>query len=131
MPATFVDTSALYALLDRDDDEHERAATAFAGLREHELLTHNYVVVEAVALAQARLGMAPARELLDGLLAVIAVQWVTAELHATATAALLASGSRRVSLVDRVSFAFMRDRAIHRAFAFDRHFRREGFALVP
>lgn len=131
MPATFVDTSALYALLDRDDEEHERASNAFAAQRDQELITHNYVVVEAVALAQARLGMTPTRELLDGLLAVVAVQWVTPQLHANAVAALLASGSRQVSLVDRVSFAFMRDRDLDRAFAFDRRFRREGFALVP
>jgi predicted nucleic acid-binding protein len=127
----FVDTSALYALLDRDDESHGRAAEAFAAHRGHELLTHSYVVVECVALAQSRLGMAPTRQLLDGLLAAVLVQLVTAQLHAMAVAALLASGSRRVSLVDRVSFAFMRERGLDRAFAFDRHFRREGFALVP
>lgn len=131
MPATFADTSALYALLDRDDESHERAAMAFAAHRGQDLVTHNYVVVETLALAQSRLGTGATRQFLDGLMGTVEVEWVTADLHDTAIAALLAAGSRQVSLVDRVSFAFMRERGLDRAFAFDRHFRREGFALVP
>jgi predicted nucleic acid-binding protein len=45
-------------------------------------------------------------------------------------AALLATGARDVSLVDRVSFALMRSAEIVEAFAFDRHFEHEGFTLV-
>jgi predicted nucleic acid-binding protein len=38
----FVDTSALFALLDRDADEHREAAAAFDRLLEDEsLVTHN------------------------------------------------------------------------------------------
>ncbi|HWP61844.1 MAG TPA: PIN domain-containing protein [Candidatus Binatia bacterium] len=67
---TFVDTSALYALLDRDADEHRQAAAAFDRLLDAErLVTHNYVVVEVEALARARLGMGATRDLLDRLLA--------------------------------------------------------------
>ena len=39
----------------------------------------------------------------------------------------LASRKRSVSLVDCVSFAFMRRHAIKTAFAFDRHFLNQGF----
>lgn len=129
--ATFADTSALYALLDRDEENHQAAAEGFASCRNDDLVTHNYVVVETTALTQARLGMRETRQFLDAVLAAVEVVWVTPELHANATAALLAAGTKGVSLVDRVSFAFMRQRGLRRAFAFDRDFRREGFALVP
>jgi uncharacterized protein len=123
----FVDTSALYALLDRSDDQHVAAAQAFNALREPGAVTHNYVVVESIALVQARLGLEAVRRLLDDLLPVIAVRWIGGDLHRAAAAALLASGSAAVSFVDRVSFAFMREHAITQAFAFDRHYAREGF----
>jgi predicted nucleic acid-binding protein len=123
----FVDTSALYALLDRSDDRHLDAAGAFRGLRETGAVTHNYVVVESIALVQARLGLEAVRRLLDDLLPVVSVRWVGVDLHRIAAAALLASGTAAVSFVDRVSFAFMREHALTQAFAYDGHFAREGF----
>lgn len=125
--AVFVDTSALYALLDRSDDMHAEAAATLPGLRFRAPVTHSYVVVEAVALTQVRLGMAAVRRLLDDLLPVIGVHYLDRELHRQGVAALLASGVRSVSLVDQVSFAFMRMEGIAEAFTFDEHFRREGF----
>jgi predicted nucleic acid-binding protein len=74
--------------------------------------------------------MAAVRRLLDDLLPVIGVHFVDQDLHRQGVAGLLASGARSVSLVDRVSFAFMRGEGIADAFAFDEHFPREGFALV-
>jgi predicted nucleic acid-binding protein len=128
----FVDTSALYALLDRDADEHGEAAAAFDRLIDAELLlTHNYVVIEAEALARGRLGLPAARDLLDRLLSPIEVHWVDSDLHASAVAALLAAGRRELSLVDCVSFEVMRRLTISTAFAFDRDFARAGFHTVP
>jgi predicted nucleic acid-binding protein len=125
-----VDTSALYALLARDDQNHEAAATAFAGLRQRgPLVTHNYVVVETVALVQHRFGLSAVRTLLD-LLGPIEVIWVDEETHRAALAALLAAPRRRLSLVDRVSFEVMHERGITQAFAFDPDFAQEGFVTL-
>lgn len=125
-----VDTSALYALLAREDPNHDAAAAAFAGLRQgRPLVTHNYVVVETVALVQHRFGVSAVRTLLD-LLGPIEVIWVDGETHRAALAALLAAPRRRLSLVDRVSFEVMRDRGISHAFAFDPDFEQEGFMTV-
>lgn len=96
------------------------------------LVTHNYVVVESAALVQRRLGPSALRPLLDDLVPLLDVVWVDPDVHRVAVAALLAAQERRdVSLVDRVSFELMRRRRIDTAFAFDRHFEREGYALVP
>ena len=53
----FVDTSAFYAILDRDDANHERAKAIWIRVL-HEsagLLTNNYVLGETAALVQGAL----------------------------------------------------------------------------
>lgn len=131
---TFVDTSALFASIDEGDRGH---AAALAWLEEisaagpDRLRTHNYVVVETIALTHARLGAAAVRMLIDDVLPVCEVRFVDDDLHQRAVIAYLAGLGRRVSFVDRMSFAMMRAERIDRAFAFDPDFRREGFATVP
>jgi predicted nucleic acid-binding protein len=131
---TFVDTSALYALLDADDDNHAAAANWFAdpgAAPADVLVTHSYVLVETSALVHHRLNASAVRDLFDALIPALTVMFVDAALHARAAAAYLAGVSRRVSFVDRVSFQLIRDMGLDRAFAFDRDFASEGFVLVP
>lgn len=125
----FVDTSALYAVLDRDDRHHEEAVAIWGRLVEEArpLTTHSYVLVEAFALVQRRLGPVAAKALQNDVLPLLDVIWVDEELHRAATEALLASASRTVSLVDWASFAAMRDRDLRVAFAFDNDFAAQGF----
>lgn len=131
---TFVDTSALYALLDEDDRNHRKAASWFSGPGRNPstlLVSHNYVVVEAVALVQQRLGARAVRVLLEGLLPPISILFVDERVHSQAVAAFLASPSPKISLVDRVSFQVMTELDVEPAFAFDRDFSRQGFRTVP
>ena len=130
--SVFADTSALYAVLDRDDDNHAAAGEAFAALLDQAaLLTHGYVVVETSALVQRRLGMEAVRALADDVLPALELVFVDESLHRAAAAALLASGARDVSLVDWTSFELMRRLGVEEAFAFDDEFARQGFALIP
>ncbi len=130
----FVDTSALYAVLDADDAHHGKAAATWSALLDDltdgtaRCVTHSGVIVEASALVQRRLGMRALRALHDRLLRIVDVTWVDADLHGRALSALLAAGSRDVSLVDWTSFELMRERAIEVAFAFDDDFDAQGFA---
>ena len=127
-----VDTSAFFALVDDRDPNHGRALEAVERLTATEdLVTHEYVVVETISLVQRRLGMAALRRFVDDLLPIVDVAWVEPDTHAEAREALLAAGSRSVSLVDRVSFLLMRRRGIGTAFAFDDDFAREGFRTIP
>lgn len=131
---TLVDTSALYALLDADDDNHAAAGAWLSGpgLAPREtLVSHNYVLVETAALVHHRLGTAAVRDLFDAFVPMLSVVFVDATLHARAVAAHLAGLGRRVSFVDRVSFELVRHADLARAFAFDRDFAAEGIALVP
>jgi predicted nucleic acid-binding protein len=126
----FVDTSALYALLDESDSNHAVAASTFAALQGSQLATHAYVLVETLALVSRRLGRDAVELLLDSLLAVVDVSVVDESLHATALASFREAPSSRVSFVDRTSFAFMKVNRLHLAFAFDGDFVAAGFDLA-
>jgi predicted nucleic acid-binding protein len=125
--SVFVDTSALFALLDTEDTNHRSAQGIFKWLLESdELITHSYIHVEAEQLVRRRLGAAAAIRLLDELLPSVRTIWVDEALHAQAVAAVRDLG-RVGSLVDQVSFMVMRQLGITTAFAFDADFDAEGF----
>jgi uncharacterized protein len=126
----FADTSALYALLDRDDRFHSTARTIFAGQKGEEIVTHSYVLVEMIALTQRRLGTEAVRRFSQDFVPALSTVWVDEATHASGLAALLAALPTDVSLVDFVSFQVMRERGIARAFAFDDDFQAAGFATV-
>lgn len=128
-----VDTAAWFALLDADDANHAAARAHLETVLADgvALLTHEYVLIETIALVQRRLGLGPLRRFVDDLLPLADVAWVDEALHLEAREALLAAGRRDVSLVDRVSFLVMRRRGVGRAFTFDADFGAEGFEVVP
>jgi len=129
----FVDTSAFCALLDADDHNRDRARAHLQELvdEETDLLTHEYVVVEATALIQRRLGLGALQRFVDDLLPLVEVACVDGALHVEAREALLAAGRRTVSLVDWTSFIVMRRHGVRRAFTFDPDFGVEGFENLP
>jgi predicted nucleic acid-binding protein len=131
--AIFVDTSGLYAVLDRDDHWHRAAAATWRQLMEGEepLVTHNYVVVETLALTQRRLGMAAVRAVVEEVIPALEVAFVDERLHELALASLVAAGQRQLSLVDWTSFLFMRREGIEVAFAVDQDFVAQGFKVTP
>ena len=130
--SVYVDTSALFAVLDRDDSNHSRAKTTWVDLIQAGTVLYcsNYVVVECCALMQRRLGVKALRVLFEDMLPVLAVKWIEQEHHQAAVQFLLHLKSRSVSLVDCVSFILMRDLGVDRAFVFDKHFADEGFTCL-
>jgi predicted nucleic acid-binding protein len=128
-----VDTSALYAVLDRDDLHHLPAKATWSRLLEADeaLLVTNYVIVETTALVQHRIGLEAVRVLCGDILPALDVHWITEADHLHAQNALLATDRRRLSLVDCSSLHVMRSRMVRTAFAFDPHFRDQGFEVLP
>lgn len=127
----FVDTSALYAALDGEDERHERVVETFRTLVDEALLTHNYVIAESAALIERRLGKRHARHLVAHLLAPIETVWIDEPTHNTAASAYVATAASGPSLVDFASFEVMRNRGVTQAFALDRDFADAGFELIP
>jgi uncharacterized protein len=129
----FVDTSALYAALNALDARHAeaRAQWSLVLAGDSALVTTNYVLVETVALLGRRLGIAAVRDFQTDFVSILEIIWIDRSVHERASAALLAAGSRDLSLVDCVSFEVMRQLGLRTAFAFDEHFAQQGFACVP
>ena len=129
----FVDTSALYAVLDRDDQNHPLAKSTWSSLLQGDdaLIVTNYVVVEMTTLVQHRLGMEAVRSLYGDILPALDMHWIGEDEHKQAQNALLAADRRKVSLVDCSSFHVMRSRIMRTAFAFDPYFREQGFEVLP
>ena len=120
------DSSAILALLDADDADHDNAvktARRIAAERRRSFIT-NYIEVEAHALLLCQLGRVLAREwLLSGGLPVLRV--APAE-EQRAREILVRHSDKDYSLCDAISFAVMETRGVRAAFSFDRHFRQYG-----
>ncbi len=129
----FVDTSAFYALLDRDDANHQKAKKIWPSIvnPENTLVTTNYIVVESFALLQHRLGIEALRGFQEDILPLINIEFIDSGIHRSAVSALLAASKRKLSLVDCVSFEIMRSLGMKTAFAFDPHFKEQGFNTIP
>ncbi len=131
--SVFVDTSALYAVLDADDENHLSALSEWQRLLldSSQLVTTNYVLVEATALLQHRLGVEAVRIFEQDVCPVLGLEWIDEAKHGAGMASVLAAGRRRLSLVDCVSFTVMRALGVREAFAFDEHFAEQGFTCLP
>jgi predicted nucleic acid-binding protein len=129
----FIDTSAFYAILDRDDSCHAAARYTWNHLLDSRapLLTTNYVLLETTAILQRRIGLAAVRTLQEDIIPVLTVDWVTPSRHNAALAAVMTANRRDLSLVDCVSFQVMREAGVRDGFAFDQHFIEQGFRLLP
>lgn len=127
-----VDTSALLAFLDADDEHHQRAVEAFDHLvLDGRPISHNYIVLESAAIVHRRGGSRVVRRFMEDIVPLLELIWIEEPLHRRAARGWLAELSRGSSLVDRASFEVMRDHGIDRAFAFDRDFVRAGFNIAP
>ncbi len=128
----FVDTSAFYAVLDQDDDNHRKAASTWADIigQNCGLVTSNYVLLETVALLQSRIGIEAVRVFQNDVVPLVMTEFVTPELHAIGVATLLAASKRKLSLVDCISFEIVRSLGLESVFAFDSHFRTYGFRML-
>jgi predicted nucleic acid-binding protein len=126
----FLDTSAIYALSDEDDKDYKEAKTLFANAlsQGQEFLLHNYILLEASALIQRRLGLGQAKKFLTEARK-FHVLWVDLSLHMIAEDYFRKHATRKLSFVDCVSFVVMRQHGATTAFAFDEDFSKAGFRL--
>jgi len=121
----FTDSSAFYALSDRDDQNHAPAqAIAHALEREHwTLSTSNYVVAEQHALHLNRLSRDIAYQALTRIYASgIRIERVTPQDEEKAFEILTQYSDKEFSFTDATSFSLMERLGIQYAFAFDRNF---------
>jgi predicted nucleic acid-binding protein len=130
--SVYIDTSAFFAVLDRDDSQHAAAETVWIRLIQEDmpLVCANYVLVEASALIQRRLGPKALHVFQEDIVPILRIYWVDESTHKAAVEMLFTSKSRSLSLVDCVSFVVMRRLGLRTAFAFDKHFQSQGFICL-
>ena len=131
--SVFADTSALYALLVKTEAAHAAVRSAFSELLESDrpLWTTSFVLVETMALLQHRIGVSAARDFDDDILPVLTLHWVDDDLYRRGIERLWREDRRSLSVVDCVSFEFMKLKGLTAAFALDPHFGQAGFELLP
>lgn len=131
----FVDTSGWYALIDRNDPDHERAVTFVRGLLGDggRLVSTDYVLDESYTLARARSGSRAAFRLMDliGSTAGLDLEWVGSARFERAGSIFRRYEDQSFSFTDCTSFVVMRELGLTDALTRDRHFRIAGFGMVP
>src|SRR5690606_34272619 len=107
------------ALLDASEQNHEQARRIWAQLVEQDALLFctSFVLVETAALVQNRLGLSQLRTFHENVFPFLRVLWVDTGLYNAGMTALLTADRRRLSLVDCVTFAAMRQTGLNSAFA--------------
>jgi predicted nucleic acid-binding protein len=132
----FVDTSGLYALVDRKDAHHPAARTVVERQLRYgrRLLVTDYVVAETVNLANARSGTGVAIRVLDLLeqSVGIRIEWIGMARFDMTKAFFRKHADHAYSFTDCTSFVVMRELKLSQALTSDRHFTQAGFeALLP
>lgn len=128
-----LDTSGLLCCFDGDEARHGEAVRLYDLALSR--VTHNYVLSEFVALAQARrlpreAALAFAADVLVD--PEIETVWVDQSLHDEALALLRLHSDKSYSLCDAVSFLVMRRRGLCDALTTDHHFEQAGLRrLLP
>lgn len=129
----FVDTSALFALINSNDEFHRQANDHWKLLlnKKDSLFSNNYVILESISLIQRRYGMEWIHALQTEVLSLIEIAWVDESQHQAAVNTFLKSNRRKLSLVDCSSFETMHRLGLETVFAFDEHFHEQGFKVIP
>ena len=130
MARVFVDTSALFALLDRSDANHAAARRTLQqlGQRRVQPVLTNFIVAESHALALNRLGADVARRWL--LANAWPVERVVEDDESKARTIVAGHTDKAYSYTDATSFAVMERLGLRATFAFDPHFRQYGFQVI-
>ena len=127
----FIDTSAYYALLDRNDQWHDAAKAAIVRIEKEGLraVTTDDVLDETVTLLQSRGLSYVASPWLDGFFedASSDVVWMNSNRFDEVRRLFAKHHDKEWSFTDCFSFCVMRERKIRQAFSTDLHFQQAGF----
>jgi len=132
----FVDTSALYAFVDKKDAHHPRASDAVRKLIKagRRLIVSDYVIAETVNLANARSGSTVATRVLDLIeqSSGIRIEWIDPVRFERTKTFFRKHADHSYSFTDCTSFVIMRELRVTDALTTDGHFAEAGFrALLP
>ncbi|MCL4541896.1 MAG: PIN domain-containing protein [Chloroflexi bacterium] len=129
----FLDSSAYFAIVDRDDASHQAAQAILRRVveRRARLVTTSFVLAEAHALILNRLNRDLATRFLHDLLqGSTTLIWVMADDVQQAAEIIDQYDDKEFSLTDATSFVVMKGLEITHAFTFDDHFSQYGLTVL-
>lgn len=133
-PEVFVDTSGLYALVEKNDAHHTRARRAVEKLLRagRKLVLTDYIVDETTTLAKARSGKRVAMRLLDLLeqSAGIRIEWIGSSRFEETKTFFRKHADHGYSFTDCTSFVVMNELELTQALTTDKHFPEAGFEAL-
>lgn len=129
-----LDTSGLYALVDKNDAHHVAARKAVLTLvrQPRQLIVTDYIVDETVTLSRVRGGVHVALRVLDLIEQSIGVrvERIGPDRFAAATAYFRKHADHTYSFTDCASFVLMRELRLRQALTTDGHFPEAGFEAL-
>jgi predicted nucleic acid-binding protein len=130
----FVDTSGLYALVDKRDAHHRQAREVVEKLLRagRRLVVTDYIVTEAVNLANARSGSRVATRVLDLIeqSTGIRIEWIESARFEKTKRFFRKHADHSYSFTDCSSFVTMRELRLTEALTTDRHFVEAGMQTL-
>jgi len=129
----FIDTSAIYALLNLKDENHRKAVNYYENLKKKNaiIITTNYIIDETYTLLMIRKGQEFAVDFIDKLRITFNVFYVEKTDDDLAIEILKKYIDKNFSFIDAMSFHIMKRDKIKTALAFDKHFIQAGFKTLP
>jgi hypothetical protein len=133
-PEVFVDTSALYALVEKNDAHHRAARRVVEKLLHsgRKLVLTDYIIDETTTLANVRSGKRVAMRVLDlveqseG----IRIEWVGSLRFEATTTFFRKHADHGYSFTDCTSFIVMNELELTQAMTTDKHFPQAGFEAL-
>jgi predicted nucleic acid-binding protein len=127
----FLDTSGLYALVDRKDAHHPAARSIVERLLRggRRFVAYDYILAETVNLANVRSGTPVAIRALDLIEQSVGVriEWIGSARFDVTKAFFRKHADYRYSFTDCTSFVLMRELKLSQALTTDHHFTQAGF----
>jgi predicted nucleic acid-binding protein len=120
----FIDTSAIYALINRSDIDHKQARDCLTLLSSgnHSFVTSNFVISETYTLILYKIGRDTALRVTNGIRDTYEIERVSVTDEDVAWQIINDYDDKKFSFVDATTFALMSRIGISYAFSFDDHF---------
>ena len=129
-----IDTSALIALSDRRDKNHEKAVRFFKeAVKRTRFVLPKHVLIEYIDGVTKRVGKAKAIEELENILnsKIVIIEFERRKDWEKAIEYFKKYNDKKIDLTDCLSFAMMERLKIREVFTFDKDFKIHGFTILP
>lgn len=129
----FVDTSALYALVNKADQDHTSALRCIEDISQNHLpvLISNFIFDEIYTLLLTKMGRTIATEFGERLREEWIIESVSFEDEEIAWNIITKNADKNYSYTDATSFAIMKRLGLTTAFTYDHHFSQHGMTVIP